>query len=175
MIVAALRASGGGHDPIMASTARGATDRMAITRLVRHCWRELAHKSAECRDGQQRCLSLLSLMDHVPPLVPCASISQADPTRRQRCHVNKRIVTTRFLARDKRLLKDCLRPAIDRVGRVVAVRGEDPADDASQAMRMIVTVIVVLVVGAHGASQWECSKCSAVASRSTRTCSSTSA
>jgi hypothetical protein len=50
VIIPALRASGGGHDFIMALRARGASDRLAIANPDRLKWRELAQKTAECRD-----------------------------------------------------------------------------------------------------------------------------
>jgi hypothetical protein len=52
MIVTALRASCGGHTPIMAPAARTASGCMETASPDRLQCRELAQQSAECRDGQ---------------------------------------------------------------------------------------------------------------------------
>jgi len=52
VIVTTLRASCGGHHPIMIAPTGRATGRMAINGPDRLKWRELAHKSAECLENQ---------------------------------------------------------------------------------------------------------------------------
>jgi len=54
VIVTTLRARYGGHHSIMTNPTDQATGRMAIPGLVQLEWRELAHKSTECRDTQHR-------------------------------------------------------------------------------------------------------------------------
>ena len=53
VVVTALRASCGCHAFIIVPAARGSIGRMAIPAPDGLQWRELAQKSAECRDTQQ--------------------------------------------------------------------------------------------------------------------------
>ena len=60
-----------------------------------------------------------------------------------------------------------------RVRGVVAVRGEDPHDDALEPVWVLLAVVVLVTkVVARAAHQWSASRCARVASRRTRACSS---
>jgi hypothetical protein len=76
VIVATLRANSVGHNPIMIATDGKATDRMAIAGPDRLKWRELAHKSPECRDNQL-CYSPCGLR-HAESILPAARRIPAD-------------------------------------------------------------------------------------------------